>query len=420
MKTATTQTRTDGDGAGRVLDEAVRLDARHRHAAVGLRPPQTLGDHLRGHGPAPLGGAALLDRLEDCGLTGHGGGHFPVAAKWRSVLLGGGTATVVANAAESDPASAKDEVLLRQRPHLVLDGLALAVRVLGAREGVLWLHEASSALDAVAAALRERSTAGLADPPLRVVDAPASYLAGESSAVRRSLAGGPLLPGPRDVPQSLGSPVIQNVETLARVALVARGAVDAADAALVTVLDEGLRTVTETVPAETVAGVVLRTRGFGGPPPRAVLVGGYAGTWVSWEQAQELALAGPTRWAGTGTGLVAVLPYGACGLAETAALLRYLAGSSAGQCGPCVFGLPSLADLADRLVRGRAGHGDVVRLNAEAAKIDGRGACSHPDGAVRLLSSALATFADDVDEHVHRSRCREGNDGRVFPVPGRE
>ena len=322
-------------GARPVLDVVVRLDA-HPRAAVGVRPPQSLGDHLREQDPGPAATPGLLDRLQSCALTGRGGAHFPVAAKWRSVLLGGGAATVVANGAESEPASAKDEVLLQRRPHLVLDGLALAVKALGAEEGVLWVHEASSALGALAVALRERSTAGVPDPILRVVTAPASYLSGESSAVRRALAGGPLLPAPRGTRPPERACVVQNVETLARVALIARDVPGAADSALVTVLDEGLRTVTEAAPGETIEHVVLRTRGVGGPPPRAVLVGGYAGTWVPWPQARALAPAGPGRWPESGAGLLAVLPHGACGLAETAALLRYLAGSSARQCGPPV------------------------------------------------------------------------------------
>jgi len=46
--------------------------------------------------------------------------------------------------------------------------------------------------------------------------------------------------------------------------------------------------------------------------------------------------------AGTGAGLIAALPADACGIAETARLVRYLAAESAGQCGPCLFGLAAI------------------------------------------------------------------------------
>ena len=52
--------------------------------------------------------------------------------------------------------------------------------------------------------------------------------------------------------------------------------------------------------------------------------------------------------AGPGAGLVAVLPRGRLRLRETAWVVRYLAGESAGQCGPCRFGLPAIADQVER------------------------------------------------------------------------
>ena len=250
----------------------------------------------------------------------------------------------------------------------MLDGLALAAAVLGARETVLWLHEDSPALGAVAQALRERSTAGMGGPPVRVLTASATYLSGESSAIRRALAGGPLLPAPGGRARGPGAAVVHNVETLARVALVARGLPAAADAALVTVLDDGLRTVVEAAGRETVAEVLRRTRGVGGPSPQAVLLGGYAGTWLPWPSAGDLALAGPGRHAGTGAGLVAVLPQGACGLAETAAILGYLAGQQR----RAVRSLPVRTALRRR-PRGasRTGAG-AARRRATAARRVGR------------------------------------------------
>ena len=79
--------------------------------------------------------------LEESGLAGHGGGHFPVARKWRTVLRRGGGGIVVANGAESEPASAKDRALLATVPHLVLDGLACAAEVVGAADAVIWMHD---------------------------------------------------------------------------------------------------------------------------------------------------------------------------------------------------------------------------------------------------------------------------------------
>jgi NADH:ubiquinone oxidoreductase subunit F (NADH-binding) len=120
-----------------------------------------------------------------------------------------------------------------------------------------------------------------------------------------------------------------------------------------------------------------------------------------------------------GPGLLVVLPPGdsACGLAETARIARYLAGESAGQCGPCVFGLPSIAGALEAVVLGgpdaTAAAAAVRRWTASVA---GRGACRHPDGAARLVDSALRTFADDAARHADGRPC-VGSRRAILPVP---
>jgi NADH:ubiquinone oxidoreductase subunit F (NADH-binding) len=111
--------------------------------------------------------------------------------------------------------------------------------------------------------------------------------------------------------------------------------------------------------------------------------------------------------------VVIALPAGICGLAETARIAGYLAGQVAGQCGPCVNGLPRLADTMAALARRqpRPGlPGEVARL---AALVTGRGACRHPDGTARLIGSALRAFDHDVAAHLAGRCLAEGvRDGR--------
>jgi NADH:ubiquinone oxidoreductase subunit F (NADH-binding) len=128
---------------------------------------------------------------------------------------------------------------------------------------------------------------------------------------------------------------------------------------------------------------------------------------------RELRAAG----ASLGAGVVAPLVPPACGVHETARLLSYLAASSARQCGPCLFGLPALAAIATSLAAGRASRADLRQLDRFAAEVAGRGACHHPDGAVRLLRSALATFADDVARHRAGTPCAEPAQAPVLPLP---
>jgi NADH:ubiquinone oxidoreductase subunit F (NADH-binding) len=261
---------------------------------------------------------------------------------------------------------------------------------------------------------------------MRVVRAPGGYLSGESSAVVRALSGGPALPDFAVLPAATvgvhGRPtLVQNVETLARVGVLSRtGAEDYAPSTLLTVVGFGRRTVIEPPITSTVAAAVAAAgHGLSGET-QAVLLGGYGGAWLSWTEAAHLPVDEPTlRAAGAsmGAGVVAPLPAGACGLVETASVFAFLAASSARQCGPCLFGLRSISGVLDDLARGRARRRDVARIQRHAAEVSGRGACRHPDGAIRLMASALSTFAADVAAHAAGSPCPGSRQAPVLPVP---
>ncbi|WP_051480454.1 hypothetical protein [Cellulomonas sp. KRMCY2] len=197
--------RLDTQPFGRPADDQVALLLGGvRLGRTGAADPRSramtehLAEHIDRVGHRPRGTTGLVEALGRADLTGYGGAHVPTATKWRSALAAGRPLVVVANGAESEPLSAKDATLLRQRPHLVLDGLALAAEALGARRAVLWLHAGDTgARAAVELALAERLTAGAPDPRMEVVVGPDHYLSGESSAIARALAGGPALPTAR-------------------------------------------------------------------------------------------------------------------------------------------------------------------------------------------------------------------------------
>jgi NADH:ubiquinone oxidoreductase subunit F (NADH-binding) len=134
----------------------------------------------------------------------------------------------------------------------------------------------------------------------------------------------------------------------------------------------------------------------------AVLVGGYFGRWIAADDAWDLRLGIDVPM---GSGVIAVFPHGHCGVAQSAALIGFLARESAKQCGPCEHGLASLAATTAQLAAGRAKPRDAERLQRWIAQIAGRGACHHPDGALVLLSSALRVFAGDVSTHIRKGRC---------------
>jgi NADH:ubiquinone oxidoreductase subunit F (NADH-binding) len=412
-------------------------DATARGALIGTSPAsqRDLREHLNAHGPLPAWSARDIAQLAaDSGLTGHGGAGFPLWRKLEAVSQARGRAIVVANGAEGEPASAKDRWLLTRRPNLVLDGLQLAATAVGADEAYLYVNE-RVADGPLAQLVRDRQKARVDRLDVTVAVAPGVFIAGEESAVINQLSGGLPLPRskfPRVTERGLrGRPtLVSNVETLALLALIARrgsawfrglGTADAPGTMLFTV--GGAVRQPGVVEAEHGTSLVdvIELAGGASRPLQAVLLGGYHGTWLSAAQARSAQLSRSQLarlGASPGAGVVVGLPSGVCGLAAVSRVMSYLANESAGQCGPCLNGLPRIAaQLRSLAFKGndRAALGELQRLSG---LVVGRGACHHPDGSIRFLASGLRVFAEEVELHLD-GRCSRTSDDAVLPIPGR-
>jgi NADH:ubiquinone oxidoreductase subunit F (NADH-binding) len=359
-------------------------------------------EHRARYGPLPRTDA-LIDLVEAAGLRGRGGAGFPTAIKLRAVAAGRRTPVVVANGCEGEPVSRKDHALLSVAPHLVFDGAQLAAVAVGANSVLLCVHRDDPLAASVALALAQRR----GDPvPTRIVEVPARFVASQESALVNFVNTGlakPTTAPPRPYERGVrGKPtLVDNVETLANIALIARDGATARSM-LVTV-DGAVRAggVRE-VDLGSTLGAALATAGGETEPLQAVLAGGYGGNWVPFPAAAGLPL---THNDMRGVGVLLALPMRACGIAETAAILRYLAEESARQCGPCMFGLPAITQDFSLLATGRADAATLHRLRGRFGVISGRGACAHPDGAVRLAASALRVFERDVHQHATGRLC---------------
>ena len=118
-----------------------------------------------------------------------------------------------------------------------------------------------------------------------------------------------------------------------------------------------------------------------------------------------------------GAAVVAALPRSSCGVTEAARVASYLAAQSAGQCGPCINGLPAIAGALRRLARGPWDEALAPALDRWLAVVPGRGACRHPDGATRFVATALATFTDDVAAHRAGRPCPASGSASWLPLP---
>ncbi len=377
-------------------------------------------DHVRHYGPLELPGRELVAELQSSGLRGRGGGAFPAGDKLAAVAAQRGTPVVVVNATEGEPASSKDRSLLRLLPHLVLDGAAAAASAIGARTVIVALAERRGAGErlVLAAALEERrerldwQIAPIAD----------GFVAGEETALVNALNGRTAKPSvkppyPFERGVSGAPTLVQNAETLAHVALIARfgsrwfrslGTEAEPGTVLVTLSGAVARPGVYEIELGTRVAELLAEAGGVTEPVSASLVGGYFGGWTR-DPNHRL-----TAAAGLGAGVVIAFPAAACGVRESARVTRFLADEGAGQCGPCVHGLSALASGLEQIARAQS-RDSRDRLERWAAQVTGRGACRHPDGVSRFVQSTLSVFDDELTLHMRSGRCR-GRDRAVLPT----
>jgi NADH:ubiquinone oxidoreductase subunit F (NADH-binding) len=408
-------------------------------SGVSHRGTAQLERHLDEHGPLPapaeLSAKTLLAAVEAAGLRGRGGAGFPAALKMRAVRSARGQAIVVANGCESEPMSAKDALLLRELPHLVLDGAALAARVVGA-EQVIVAYEGQNADTQVslAHAIRQRRAAGTDTVAFELFAAAEKFLTGQETSLLSQLGGGPPVPSfipPRPTERGVRRrpTLVQNVETLAHLALIARhgsgwyralGSDDEPGSTLVTLAGA--------VGSPGVYEIELGTRlealleAAGGPTGQiaGLLVGGYFGSWLPAALAGELELS--NGWlrahdAALGCGVVVALPASACPVAETVRVAVYLATETARQCGPCVHGSAALARTLHGLALGRPEAGAFAALRRWTTSLPGRGACHLPDGLSHFVATALATFPRQFEDHARGGPCERCGAAPLLEIP---
>ncbi|WP_449372721.1 NADH-ubiquinone oxidoreductase-F iron-sulfur binding region domain-containing protein [Arthrobacter psychrolactophilus] len=378
--------------------------------------------HEHAYGPLDTHTMAseLIDALAQAGLTGRGGAAF---ASWRKVAAtqqgtGAPHAIVIANGAEGEPLSFKDKTLLAHSPHLVLDGLLLVGRTVNATE--LYLYSNAVSMGSVQNAVTQRADA----TRIKVIQAADTFISGEASAVVHAIGRGEAIPLDKSKRLSASGlkkrpTLVFNVETLAHIALIARfgatwftsvGTDDDAGTRLLSISGHATEQVLE-MAASTNVAEVLAAAAVDPSEVQAILVGGYHGRWIK-PLNYRLSTNGPAlSTVRPGAGVIHLLGTGECGLKAAADIARYLARESAKQCGPCMFGLPAMAQTLSALADGDRNPQLPAELERLSALVSGRGACHHPDGFVQLIASALETFSDEVAAHLG---------GHCLATPGRQ
>ena len=392
-----------------------------------LLPPTavtTLDDHLEaggGRGLArarELGTEAICDELAAAGLRGRGGAGFPTARKWRGVAAtareGGGTVTLVANAAEGEPGTYKDRTLIEQQPYAFLEGMCIALEATGAATAHIGIKEKfTTPVARLATALQEIREAGWAHAErIEIVTGPDAYLFGEESAMLEVIEGD--LPMPRIVKPfeaglaattSEANPtVVNNVETLTHVtAIMARGAEwfrqagthDSPGTMLFTVVGDvanpGVYELSLGTPLRTllvdVAGAQDVKAVYSGVS-NAVITEAMLDTPLCFD---EMKAAG----SGLGSGGFVVYDRSRSIVDVLSVLVRFLAVESCGQCNACKLGNSAMAELLAKVQRGEAEQTDLESLLRWTHTVTDQNRCYLPVGSQIMVGSTVEAFVDE-------------------------
>jgi NADH:ubiquinone oxidoreductase subunit F (NADH-binding) len=376
----------------------------------------------------------LLGGVDLSGLLGRGGAAFPLAVKVRAVRDNGrrrGGAIVVANGEEGEPASIKDRWLLRHRPHLVLDGLRLAARMVEAARAHVYVSDRRAA-ESVETALAEVDPAALNGLAISVVAVEPTYVAGEETAAVRVLNGGPAKPTdkpPRPFEEGVaGLPtLVSNVETLANLPFLRRhgaesfrehGTSTSPGTFLATITGAGRPPALYEIPHGVAFTDLLRVHGVPADQVAGVLMGGYFAGLVNRDMLDATLDHESLRRLDSGLGCAAIaILTDDCPVAVAASVMAYYDRENAGQCGSCFNGTAAMSAVTEALRDGLATHEDLARLERWSVVLRGRGACATLDGATNVAASLLVQFPQMVAGHLENGckTCHSGAFSAVRP-----
>src|SRR5580698_2735033 len=411
----------------------MRIGAARMTAGLDRLARIDLAAHNEIFGPLPrLSEEDLVAIASQVDLRGQGGAAFPFARKLSAVMdtarKTGQPTIVVVNATEGEPGSFKDKMLMIRSPYLILSGAALVAEAMGAEEVIIGVAGNELANRSIEAAIAAEP--GL-QSMMRVVQQPDRFISGESGALVRGINGKkPVPPGRKTLASDKGvadlPTLLSNASTFAQIAVLALlgpdrfaavGVSDEPGTVLLSVSGSAKHPAVVECPTGIPLGAVLDI--CQAPAGDGVLIGGYHGMWLDAETAYQVPIGreGLASAGGAfGSGIVLPIGDGTCPLGEVSRIASYLAGESAGQCGPCKLGLPTIARALAAIVDGSGGIEALDVARRAAATINGRGACGHPDGTTRFVLSALEVFTEDLAAHVFHSSCGRPVRG-MLPLP---
>jgi len=377
----------------------------------------------------------LIAEMKLSALRGRGGAGFPTGLKWSFMPRAfQGDKYIVCNSDEGEPGTFKDRDILRYNPHQLIEGMAIAGYVLGAKVGYNYIHgEIFETYQIFENALAEAREAGyLGDNlfgtshsfQLHAHHGYGAYICGEETALLESLEGKKGQPRFKPpFPASFGlygkPTTMNNTETLASVpwimqhggqAFLDLGKPNNGGSKMFSVSghvnNPGNFEVSLGMPFSELLEMAGGVRS--GHKLKAVIPGGSSAPVLPADIIMDCTMDFDSiSKAGSmlGSGAVIVMDETTCMVRALERLSYFYHEESCGQCTPCREGTGWLYRVIHRIEHGQGRPEDMDLLASVAGKIAGHTICALGDAAAMPVQSFLKHFGDEFAYHVEHKRC---------------
>ena len=375
----------------------------------------------------------VLAEVKSAGLRGFGGSGFPSHIKWYAVAANAANPDkyLICNGNEDEPGTYKDQVLMSQTPHQVIEGAFIAALATGANKVIFYINpgitEAITTMEAALEQWRDSEFIDLISEKIgekldvKIHISSGHYIGGEETAVLESVEG--KFPFPRGKPPypaesgAFNCPtLINNIETLSNVShIVKKGAVwykklglgNAVGTKIFSLSGDVINPGVIELPKGTPLSELIFHHGGGmlqGKTLKAVFMGGPSNTILT-KNDLDVPLdfdSVKKRRSGLGTGAVIVISEGTGIVKRVAEYVSFFEHSSCGQCPPCKGGTYYISMLLDAIDTGRGSQTELDALSNLCKILPGSGRCHLLDGATKVVESSLFHFMDEYKQSLKR------------------
>ncbi|WP_374472830.1 NADH-quinone oxidoreductase subunit NuoF [Phenylobacterium sp.] len=383
----------------------------------------------------------ICDQIKASGLRGRGGAGFPTGLKWTFMPKQESERPhyLVVNADESEPGACKDREILRNDPHLLIEGCLIACRAIRARTAYIYIRgEYVFERERLQAAIKQAYDAKLIgknnvngwDCDIRVTHGGGAYICGDETALMESLEGKkgqPRLKPPFPAGAGIyGAPTtINNVESISVVGTILRRGAEwfagfGTEKSTGTKLFAGSGHLNKPCVVEDAVGIPLRqlieehmggVRGGWGNL-KAVIPGGISVRMIPAHEAEEAVMTYEdlqARGSGLGTGTMIVFDKDADLVKAIARAAYFYKHESCGQCTPCREGTGWMWRVMERMVTGEAEMSEIDLLLDVASQVEGHTICGLGDAAAWPIQGLFRHFRHEVEERINNYRARKGS-----------